>query len=77
MNKDCAYRSVDDPAVLLCRTCRIAEKMRQMEEDDEEQEDISDRPSLEIVASVTFDQANKRFMFDPNFFEIVGVDLDR
>lgn len=45
-----------------------------MEDYDEQNfEDVQQKPKIELIASVTYNKLNNRFIFDPNFFEVIGL----
>ena len=60
---NCAYHSSAEPKVLICKMCRVTEKMANFDEEQKDaQVDISH--NIQLVASVSYDRNKKAFNYD-------------
>ena len=76
-NRQCGFVSSKSTDLWLCRLCRIAEKNTDALETEQDRAEILDRPSLNLVASVTYNKENNRFNYHEDFFRhIAGADED-
>ena len=69
-NRQCGFVSSKNTNIWLCRLCRIAEKNK--DSSSTEQNDILDRPKLNLVASVTYNKENNRFNYNEDFFKHIA-----
>ena len=60
-----------DPSRYLCRNCKIAERVNAYQDDEEE---IKEGPKIVRVSSVRLNPSTNQFIFDPNFFDLVGIE---
>ena len=61
--KNCAFKSEDDKKVLICKMCRVTEKMRNFDVEQEGVE-IDTTHAIKMVASVSYDRTKKQFNYD-------------
>ena len=61
--KNCAYNSSENAKAMICKMCRVTEKMSTF---DEEQKDVQVDIShdIKLVASVSYDRNKKAFNYD-------------
>ena len=67
----CGHKSDKGLGRYICRNCKIAEKVSAFQEDEEE---IKEGPKIVWVSSVRLNHTTQQFIFDPNFFDLVGIE---
>ena len=69
----CSFKSREQKGKRICKLCRAAEKMREIEDEDEEI-DTSTSNNVQLVSSVSYDKEKRNFVVQGNLGEHYGND---